>query len=366
MKHLRSLVFAIILVLVISTCACGDGQSVKIVSESGANVRQKPSQDSEKVGRVYTDEIYQLLEISKSNWYKIRLNDGTIGWISGKLAEIVETSDESSVSFDDIDLLYFERAVVVAATNSQATDVFKSDGNTIDKDKLHHYSDVNGFYLTMRSEGEWSDYEKNSWRVEGMILRIPGYNTYMSVWCNVTYVNNQFKITDLKKIISSTMEFDDPNKTSVIKESDNEIYLTVPFSFVENGRENENSIEESTNSNKKESEFESEKYKEWVSVQFSVWDGSNSAFIKLIKKHLNDEKSFKHISTDFIMITTQEMKDYLNSALKETGYSYQVDLGDLFITTEFSAKNAYNATVKANAYGISRYSDNSLILLSIE
>ena len=108
------------------------------------------------------------------------------------------------------------------------------------------------------------------------------------------------------------------------------------------------------------------KHKDWVSGQFSFWDGSHSDFNKLIKKNLNDEKSFKHIETNYIEISTQEMKDYINSVIKSAGYKYTVNIGDLFLITEFSCKNYFNATIKATAYGIARYSDNAIILLGIE
>ena len=346
---------------------------VRVIKD--ANVRKSYSQDSEKVGRVHSNEEYVLLNTSNNNWYKIQLEDGTVGWISGKLAEIIEFEETSEKRAEQtfestktitenipaIDRQYFVRAVIVAATNSQATDVYKADRMTIDKKLLHHYADTSGYFLLMESEGEWSDISNNVWRVEEMILKIPEYNTYMSVWCNVSYSNNEFKITNMKKTISSTKNFDDPNKTTVIKESDDEVYMTVPFSFVEEDRANASFESKSTGSS-----YEEKKHKDWVGSQFSIWDGSHKQFNKLIAKNLNDEKSFKHIETDYIEITDESVKNWINSVLKDSGYKQTIDIGDLLIITEFSAKNAFNATIKAKAYGISRYSNNSLILLGIE
>ena len=56
----------------------------------------------------------------------------------------------------------------------------------------------------------------------------------------------------------------------------------------------------------------------------------------------------------------------VNSILQIAGYSYRVDIGNVFLITEFSEKNEYNATIKAKAYGLAFYKTNKLILLSIE
>lgn len=40
-----------------------------------------------------------------------------------------------------------------------------------------------------------------------------------------------------------------------------------------------------------------EDYENWIEGQFSIWDGSNKYLVKLLKEHLNDPKSFKHVET---------------------------------------------------------------------
>lgn len=116
--------------------------------------------------------------------------------------------------------------------------------------------------------------------------------------------------------------------------------------------------------------FESPNYNSarnsWISGQFSTWDGSHIELTKRIKQSLNDEKSYAHISTVYRDIKTQEDADEINTILSDTKYSSRVEIGDLFIMTEFSAKNGFNATVKSVAYGITRYSNNSITLLGIE
>ena len=110
---------------------------------------------------------------------------------------------------------------------------------------------------------------------------------------------------------------------------------------------------------------DSEAWKNWVNSQFSPWDGAHRELEKLIVKNLNDEKSYDHIKTTYIEICDEGRMDIINKALKDDGYSRRVKIGDLFITTEFSAKNRFNATVKNTAYGIASYEDNTIILVDI-
>jgi len=113
------------------------------------------------------------------------------------------------------------------------------------------------------------------------------------------------------------------------------------------------------------SDFKTER-NEWINSQFSVWDGSHTVLKGLIKDNLNDEKSFKHIETTYIDIATEDKRDYVNDILENAGYSQRVEVGDLFIMTQFSAKNAFNATVKNTAFGIVDYSENLVRLIGIE
>ena len=104
----------------------------------------------------------------------------------------------------------------------------------------------------------------------------------------------------------------------------------------------------------------------WINDQFSAWDGSHTVLKSLIKRNLNDESSFKHIETTYIDINSAERKTQVNNMLKQAGYSNRVDIGDLFVMTQFSAKNAFNATVKNTAYGIVDQSANNVILIGFE
>ena len=56
-------------------------------------------------------------------------------------------------------------------------------------------------------------------------------------------------------------------------------------------------------------------HKEWVEKQFSIWDGSHKQFIELVKKQLNDEKSFKHKQTSYIEIADDDTLKLVNDSL---------------------------------------------------
>jgi len=54
---------------------------------NGGNVRAKPSIAGKKIGKIYMNNKYQILEIVKgdSTWYKIRLKNGVIGYVHSSL-----------------------------------------------------------------------------------------------------------------------------------------------------------------------------------------------------------------------------------------------------------------------------------------
>ena len=67
-----------------------DGACIRITSQTSVNVRAYPDQKSRKVGMATSGQVYELLDIADNGWYKIRLDDGKEGYISGKMAEVVD------------------------------------------------------------------------------------------------------------------------------------------------------------------------------------------------------------------------------------------------------------------------------------
>ena len=111
---------------------------------------------------------------------------------------------------------------------------------------------------------------------------------------------------------------------------------------------------------------EEKAHEDWVNSQFSFWDGSHNELKNMVKERLNDERSFKHIETRYIEISNDSIRDDYNKMLKDAGISNRVEIGDLFIIMEFSAKNGFNATIKSMAYGIASYANNTISLVGIE
>lgn len=104
----------------------------------------------------------------------------------------------------------------------------------------------------------------------------------------------------------------------------------------------------------------------WVREQFSAWDGSHRKLKELIVKNLNDEKSYKHIETTYIDVNNEDRINSVNKILSDAGYKQRVEIDDLFISTQFSAKNAFGGTVKNTAYGIASYANQTITLIGIE
>ena len=85
----------------------------------------------------------------------------------------------------------------------------------------------------------------------------------------------------------------------------------------------------------------------------------------MIISNLNDEKSYEHIETTYRDIATEDDRDEINQILADSGYTQRVEVGDLFIQTQFSAKNAFGGVIKNTAFGIASYSDNTITLIDI-
>ncbi|MFT5871802.1 MAG: hypothetical protein ACI8WT_000723 [Clostridium sp.] len=82
-------------------------------------------------------------------------------------------------------------------------------------------------------------------------------------------------------------------------------------------------------------------YQTWVDAQFSVWDGSHTYLVDLIKKNLNDDKSFKHVET-----TYKDMGTYL------------------IVKMTYRASNAFGATILQNVTAKADYKTNEITVTS--
>lgn len=82
-------------------------------------------------------------------------------------------------------------------------------------------------------------------------------------------------------------------------------------------------------------------YDEWVTSQFSAWNGSNIYLVDLIKENLNDNKSFKHVSTTYSNHGTY-----------------------LTIFMVYRASNAFGATILQNVTAKSDYKTNIISVIA--
>lgn len=258
------------------------------------------------------------------------------------------------------------KAIIIAFTNNIASDVFTDDGNHYDPTKFHGY-EYNGQYKqSVSKDGTWTALDDKTWHVETIYLYLRAYDLSTKLSCDVTFDGTNYILSNVNYMTASPkyIDTDDKAKTSGwehIEPDDFNSFLIVPQGFV-NGDGGQNQDNEPA----PPSIVPSSEYSSWVGAQFSIWDGSHKELTKLIKKALNDEKSYEHIETKYYEMTNETRLGLFNKMLEDSGYSERLELNDLLITTEFSAKNGYNATVKATAIGISRYKNNHVILVGIE
>lgn len=255
-----------------------------------------------------------------------------------------------------------KRAAVVALTNCQATDVFNADGYTYNEFKFHSYSDISGFYLTIIDVGNWKAIDEHTWHVEDLKCMMSGTGTYLKASLDVSFDGTNYVVSNVDKIVAAKEYIDSEDSSKInlehLEPTENTPYLTISPSMIEEDRD---TIEEKEQNNKT---LPTDERTSWIENQFSFWDGAHTELEKLIKKNLNDEKSYKHIETSYIDVINEETKSLVNDVIANMGY--QVEIGDLFVITDFSAKNAFNATIKSTAYGIVSYDNNTVTLIGIE
>lgn len=251
------------------------------------------------------------------------------------------------------------RAVVVAMTNCQATDVFTDDGNAYDPSKFHSYSDIDEFFMLVEDGGIWSAANESTWHVDGIVLKIFGYETYLKASANVKLDGDNYIVHNVDRVIAAKeyLDSDDPSKINVehMEPTESAPYLTVSSTLISEDRDNAAAIDKVNAKANRQT---------WIESQFNWWDGRHEALSDLIKQNLNDSDSFKHVDVSYIDVSDEERMNVVNTTLKDAGFSERVEIGDLFVLEEFTAKNAFNATIKSTGYGIVR-SDNTVILLGI-
>lgn len=265
-----------------------------------------------------------------------------------RAAEAEKSAETQKLLESHLPLEKAKRVAIVALTNyCTAVDVFMPDGNTFDPSKFHSYSDTSGnffnYYISVKSWGEWSAKDAETWRVENLVY-VDSFGNEKNAACNVRYPDENYLISN---VVISFGNLNDPNKSGIERYSSE--FVIAP-ELVMDDRE----------------QTEVDSHYSWVMDQFSFWDGSHIDLKKMIIKNLNDENSFKHTETNYRIIYSEDIRDEINKVLISANKTQRVEIGDLWIVTQFTAKNSYNATIKSTAYGIASFKNNTVTLVAIE
>lgn len=258
-------------------------------------------------------------------------------------------------------------------TNGQATDVFNDDGNTYDLSKFHSYTDRSGDYMTLYQDGTWTQNADQSWHVDGIILEFAGWDSYSKVTADISFNGTDYVVSNVHRVIASLdyIDSDDPYKTNSedMQPSEHNPFLTVSLALIQ-GDENSIDVNADTSMDNETDDSDllilSEEWQDWYNDQFSWWDGAPTALEDLVKDALNDEKSYEYIDVQTSYFISQEQCDQVNPILEEMGSSVRLEVGDILYVMTFSAKNAFNATIKNTAYGVAKYSTDTTYLIGIE
>lgn len=119
------------------------------------NIREGSSKEFESIGRLYHGESIKMLELCPNGWYKVELNDGRIGYLSGDYAKptyIVQNMDSYKV------VGIAEDAQTYNAPNGTVT-------GSLPKYEIGIvYREDNGYYLIKTYDGEMCYVDKDSTR----------------------------------------------------------------------------------------------------------------------------------------------------------------------------------------------------------
>ncbi len=70
------------------------------------NIRRGPNTNCSIVTKIYTKDLVNVLEKNSNGWYKIKVSNGTIGWVNGKYIETQNNNRISDKSKKVVELAY--------------------------------------------------------------------------------------------------------------------------------------------------------------------------------------------------------------------------------------------------------------------
>ncbi len=264
------------------------------------------------------------------------------------------------------------RAAVVAMTNCFATDVFDKEGS-YDTEKFHTFADLSGYYMSIEQEGQWVGVDESTWRVDGMRLEA-SEGLCLELSADVMFDGSNYVVHSVNVAYGSSFDdIDSGDDWSVSNEtyepSESLPFLTVSPGLIEEARNTEKESDKAEEKAAEEAaaaaeEAEEAEYTSWVESHFSFWSGKCDELVDLVKDQLNDERSFEHIETSYVALRDQETLDEMDSLITQAGGA-GVEMNDVVVIMEFSAKNGFNATIKHQAVGVIRYSTDTVELVGI-
>jgi hypothetical protein len=132
------------------------------------------------------------------------------------------------------------RAAVVAFTNCFATDVFTNDVE--DASKFHSFADTSAdatkYFVNVKSEGEWSVKNENTWHVEKLYLQWYGGDSIAVVSLDVSYNGKDYTVSNLA---GKAPSYDDNNSSyspmsALENASDFPLFFIVPPELIKDDR----------------------------------------------------------------------------------------------------------------------------------
>ena len=225
---------------------------------------------------------------------------------------------------------------------------------------------MSGYYLTVVHEGTWEPIDESTWHVEDLQLKAAGQEFYYVFSGDISQDGERYIVTTAS--ITSANSLDEANDKSwsagldELKANENTPYLFVDTSLISDDRDT--AAERAATEAETSARIEREEYEGWVDSQFSWFDGKNDQLVDIVKSRLNDERSFKHIDTNYIVCNDKETLNMVNNALLADGLPL-ANLKDIYIVMDFSAKNGFNATIKQQAHGIVRYPSGHAEIIAI-
>lgn len=317
----------------------------------------------------YTDKGYTLhcyengSELKEFNKSDFDVSEGSVNGSKRTIKLILMSNVPIEVGYPKETA---QRVAVVAATNCYATDVFTDDGSSYDPGKFHSYADMSGYYLTVVHEGVWEPIDESAWHVEDLQLKAAGQEFYYVFSGDVSQDGERYIVTTAS--VASANSLDEANDKSwtagldELKANENTPYLFVDTSLISDDRDM--TAERAATKAEANARIEREEYESWVGSQFGWLDGKNDQLVDMVKSRLNDERSFRHIDTNYIVCNDEDTLDMVNNALLIDGLPL-ANLKDIYIVMDFSAKNSFNATIKQQAHGLVRYPSGNAEIIAI-